>query len=78
MSQQSIDTHNRVPKGLLSALGTERTVAMIVGSLALMAFLILSGAGHEKETATGSGSNVERTSVFSGTQIPGVDIGPAE
>jgi len=78
MSQQSIDVQNRVPKGLLSAIGAERTVIIIFASLALMAFLILTGAGHEEKSGSRTDSTAEPASVFSGSEIPGVDIGPAE
>ncbi|MFP6765925.1 MAG: hypothetical protein VB858_20005 [Planctomycetaceae bacterium] len=80
MSQQSIDLHNRAPRGLLSALGAERTIAMIFASLALMTFLILTGVGHEEKVPaqTNPDSSVNSSSVFSSSEIPGVDIGAAE
>jgi hypothetical protein len=81
MSSQSAPNRNRTPESLLSALGVDRTVAIIVAGLSVTAVLILSAAGHERKPTEQKPTDVsalDPESVFSDSELPGVDLEPAE
>jgi hypothetical protein len=81
MSSQPTGNQNRVPESFLSALGVDRTVVMIFAGLCVTAFLILAAAGHQRETPKQKPTDVSELdpqSVFSDSELPGVDLVPAE
>lgn len=81
MSSQSPPNRNRPPESLLSALGVDRTVAMIFAGLGVTAVLILSAVGHERKPTEELPTDVSTLgpeSVFSDSELPGVDLEPAE
>lgn len=81
MSSQSPRNQNRDPESLLSALGVDRTVAMIFAGLCVTAVLILSAVGHDRGKANQKPddvSSLEPDSVFTDSELPGVTLEPAE
>jgi hypothetical protein len=81
MSNQPAQSSNRPPESLLSALGVDRTVAMIFTALCVTAVLILAAVGHNRGTTVQKPDDVsalDPDSVFSDSELPGVDLEPAE
>ncbi|MDA0591453.1 MAG: hypothetical protein O2820_25690 [Planctomycetota bacterium] len=81
MSSQSPPNRNRSPESLLSAMGVDRTMALIFVGLGITAVLILSAVGYERKPAEKKPTDVSTLgpeSVFSDSELPGVDLEPAE
>lgn len=75
MSDQSITTQ-RTPSGLLSAVGVDYTVFMVFLSVSCMIFLILGAVGYQPavEEKGPETSVADSESVFSDSELPGVDL----
>lgn len=81
MSSESTQSGNRPPESLLSALGVDLTMAMIFAALCVTGVLIISAVGHDRgatEQKPADVSALDPESVFSDSELPGVDLEPAE